>query len=58
MAKHLIKWCVNVITEWIDEDPSLNWENIWNDLENCLEQSIRKADRLKIKQALADKDYY
>lgn len=58
MAKHLITWCVNVITDWMDEDPSLNWGNIWSDLENCLKQSINKADKFKIKQALASKDYY
>lgn len=58
MAKHLIKWCVNVITDWIDENPSLSYDTIWSDLENCLGQSVSKADRLKIRQALASKDYY
>jgi len=42
----------------MDENPSLNWGNIWSDLEDCLGKSVTKADRLKIKQALANKDYY
>ena len=58
MAKHLINYCVNVITDWMDENPSLSWCNIWSDLEDCLRKSVTKADRLKIKQALANKDYY
>ena len=58
MKKHLINWCVNVAMDWMDENPSLSWSNIWTNLEECIEQSISKVDRLKIKQAMASKDYY
>jgi hypothetical protein len=58
MSKQNISWCVDQVITWTDENPSISWGDIWASLAECLEVSeIAKADRVKIKQALAVMDY-
>lgn len=59
MSKHNVLWCVDQVITWTDENPSMSWSDIWASLAECLEVSeIAKADRIKIRQALAVMDIY
>lgn len=53
-----IQWSVQQIEAWFNENPSLSWGEIWEYLSECLEQSISKQDKIKIKQVLAMRDCY
>jgi hypothetical protein len=59
MSKINIQWCVDQVINWTDENPSMDWGDIWASLAECIEvKEIVRADRIKIKQALAVMDYF
>lgn len=51
MTKINIKWCVDNAINWLDEDPSLSWTEIWEALNDCLDgETIDLLDRMQIKR--------
>lgn len=59
MSRQDILWCIDQVITWKDENPSISWSNIWASLAEYFEVSeIAKADKIKIKRALAVMDIY
>lgn len=54
-----IEWSVEQIETWFNENPSLSWGEIWECLAECFDgKTIRKQDRLRIKQVLNMRNIY
>lgn len=54
-----IKWCVELVQDWFNENPSLSWGEIHESLIEYLDgEPLTKQDWKKIKLALSMQDYY
>ena len=50
MTSTNIQWSAEQVINWLDEDPSLSWGEIWEALADCLDvERVTVSDRLRIK---------